>query len=47
VLLLNCDLPQKMHLINTANAVMFGTVKGYPTYKEKVKTRPGGKHEGM
>ena len=22
-------------------------VKGYPTYKEKVKTRPGGKHEGM
>ena len=22
-------------------------VKGYPTYKEKVKTRPGGKHEGL
>jgi len=39
----------QLFMIHRSNIVNVGNVyvKGYPTYKEKVKTRPGGKHEGM
>ena len=35
-----------MHLPSTDNNDVKNSVSGYPTYKEKIKRRPGGRAEG-